>query len=246
MKCYWTGASIDSKPKRIVIIFSDVFGMETGNHKAFADSIAERLGPKETAVIMPDLFRGNPILQPWLPSFLSEYGGSVLGAPSMLLRIKFKHPPESIELDLIELIFPWLRDNLDLTQISFSCIGFCFGGWVVGRVLSLPDLPFKAGVGIHPSFQPELLHLGTPEGMAERIGTKPCLLLPAYNDDLKTNSKVVLIMAEARGVSVDEVSIEFPTMRHGWVTRGDSANVEIAEQQELALKLSAEFLKKHS
>lgn len=245
MTCYWTGASLDSSLDYVVVIFSDVYGMETGNHKTFADSLAERLGSK-AAVVMPDLFRGNPIMQPWFPSLISEMGGSVFGAPGMLYRIKINHPPEVIERDLRYLIVPWLAERVG-DQMDLSCVGFCFGGWVVGRALSMIDLPFKAGVGIHPSFKPELMHLGTEQALAERIGKKPLLLLPAWNDDLKPNNRVVQIMAEARGVPADEVSIEeFNAMRHGWVSRGDSTDTEVAKNQDRALELAANFIMKYS
>ena len=279
MRCYWTGAAITDKPQRVIVVFSDVYGMDTGNHKHFCDRLASKLNQATnnnnkssttttTAVIMPDLFRGNPILQPWFQNLgLSEYRGSVLGAPSMLLRLKFNHPPAVLERDICQIILPWLQSVLLHNSQSYqlACVGFCFGGWCVGRALALPHTPFVAGVGIHPSFQPELLHSSTPEALAKRISKQsphnhnhhsdnnhntipPLLLLPARNDDgLLADSAVVQLLAAARHVPVHQVAVEFPTMRHGWVTRGDGAADprELAQEQERALQVTADFLQRH-
>ena len=64
-----------------------LYGMETGNHKYFCDQLEGKLNQPTnnksnttTAVIMPDLFCGNPILQPWFQNLaLSEYRGSCDG-----------------------------------------------------------------------------------------------------------------------------------------------------------------------
>ena len=275
LPCYWTGASLESKPQRVVVIFSDVYGLNTGNHKAVADSLAKRLNQNEnndnndddndtnnnnssnnnerkktkltTAVCMPDLFRGDPILQPWFQSHISEMAGSVFGAPNMLYKLRFTYPPAKIDAELRDLIFPWLAQHLPSTTVT-ACVGFCFGGWVIGRALAMgEECPFRAGIGMHPSFQPELLHLASQEALAERIAAtqKPLLLLPAGNDDLKANSKVVEILAAARKVPPEQVAIEFNTMSHGWVTRANPADPIMAEQQERALQLTAEFIETH-
>lgn len=240
MPLYWTGASAESNPKRVVFVFADLFGMETGNHKAVADSIATSLGP-ETAVLMPDLFRGKPIMQEpskrWLPEIFS--------VPGMIYKIKARHTPASIESDLKDLIFPWLKSKMDVEKAVVSCVGFCYGGWVMARAMAFDDVPFKCGVGIHPTFKPEEMHGGTPEGLAEKIGMNPCLLLAASSDTaMKPDGKVTQAMAKTRGVPTDQISVEFPTMEHGWVARGDSTDEETAKQQREALKLTVEFIKK--
>ena len=83
--------------------------------------------------------------------------------------------------------------------------------------------------------------------MAETCKSKPILLLPGSNDDgMKPNSDVVKILAGARNVPADEVSVEFPTMKHGWVIRGGGdKDPDIREAQEKALQLTCDFIKKH-
>ena len=281
MPCYMTGAPL-STADSIVVIFTDVYGLESGRHKVFADLLvaATTTSSSNTAVLIPDLFRGDPILKPWIPStsFATELLGSALGAPGMVYRIKTQYPPHKVEADVFQLLLPWIQsqiqsqvqEQVQSTTVKLSCIGFCFGGWVVGRVLGYDSsdsdsnntsnnnsnsLQFQCGVGIHPSFQPNVVHGESQLEMATRI-RKPILLLPANNDyDLKPGSEVVdAIVANINnscnnGNGKDEssttVSIEFPTMNHGWVTRGDSNDPDIAAEQERALQLAVEFIQKH-
>lgn len=108
---------------------------------------------------------------------------------------------------------------------------------------------FQCGVGIHPAFIPEKIHGGYSAELelASKMD-RPCLLLPASNDNaVKVNSPIVKCMARARGdVPENEISVEFPTMKHGWVSRGDARDSEIAQQQERALQMTTDFIKEHS
>ncbi|CAB9500987.1 Dienelactone hydrolase family protein [Seminavis robusta] len=258
LPCYCTGAPLDKSTKRVVVVFTDVYGIDAGHHKVFADCLAERL---DCSVIVPDLFRGVPILQPWIDNhnIAADLMGSLMGAPGMIFRVR-QYPPAKVEQEIFQMILPFIHaqtTHTHATDISISCVGFCFGGWVVGRVLGHQPqagdskLSFQCGVGIHPSFQPNLLHAEQMTTMAERIH-KPILFLPAWNDgDLKPNTKIVNIiqqnLTKKRQIQPQEaVSVEFPNMIHGWVSRGDPTNPAIAAEQEKALKLTVDFIQKHS
>lgn len=279
MPCYCTGVPL-KKATRIVVVFTDVYGMDSGHHKVFADTLAERLSEdakEQVAVVIPDLFRGTPILQPWMSNdnMTKDIMGSLMGAPGMVYRLKTSYPPDKVEADIFHLLLPFLTEQTSANAftVKLSCVGFCFGGWVVGRVLGYTQrqpMVFQCGVGIHPSWQPNLVHLETQSTMAERIH-RPILLLPAWNDvDLKPNTALVNIVASklqtkkktaqtqsnfnvAESVQDDDdksecptVSIEFPTMMHGWVTRGDPTDPNVAAEQERALQLAVDFIQKHS
>ena len=124
MPCYVTGAPLSSPNlKHIILVFTDVFGFEAGNHKLFADVLASRLGAEEgeTTVLLLDLFRGNPIAQPI--SFLPEAIGMIFATPAMVYRLKVNHPPAVIERELTQLIFPWIQSQAgpNLAKIGTSC-----------------------------------------------------------------------------------------------------------------------------
>mmetsp|Transcript_17909 Transcript_17909/g.39179 ORF Transcript_17909/g.39179 Transcript_17909/m.39179 type:complete len:302 (+) Transcript_17909:95-1000(+) len=250
MPCYVTGASLDSPSlRRIVLVFTDVFGYESGNHRLFADVLASRLGPKDsTSVLIPDLFRGTPIAQPI--SFLPDKLSIMITLPAFLYRAVHKHRASSIERDLTQLILPWIQGEVssDVNEIGLSCVGFCFGGWVMARSLGLAGLPMKCGVGAHPSLDAELLQCGDVDAMVGRTGTKPILLLPAGNDSkkIKVGGRHTKALAEARNVSEGTISVEFPDMKHGWVGREDGTNDDgVSKNQEAAMEDIVKFLEQN-
>ena len=225
---------------KAVIIYSDVYGEKSGNHRRFTDQLQSSLGP-EYVVVLPDFFRGAPALNPI--KFLPEQVANVLGAPGMIFRLKFTYTFDPvIKRDSSDTVVPWLKSK-GITE--FACVGFCYGGWCIGRSLALPEKPFSCGVGIHPSFNVELLHGGTEEQLAEAIGSTPILLLPAGNDrdTLKPGGECVRMLAGARGVNEEDVSVCFDDMIHGWVTRGDDSKSQgVANAQKDALKRCSDFI----
>ena len=206
MPCYCTGCPL-SEATTVVAIFTDVYGIDAGHHKVFADLLAEEMIMMDengkVAVMMPDIQRGIPILQPWIKDdykLSKDFIGSFLGSPRMIYRLKYDYKPQKVESDIFDLIVPWIKLQApDATKLG--CAGFCFGGWIIGRILGYHKnqnnsggLQFQCGVGIHPSFQPNVLHGELPTTMAQRI-TKPILLLPAWNDiDMKPGTEVVNIL----------------------------------------------------
>ena len=80
-------------------------------------------------------------MQPWFPEYLPTwFGTSLLGAIPMLYRLKFSFDEDQIvERELKGTVLPWI-DRLATSKPELSCVGFCFGGWVVGRALAaVPD-----------------------------------------------------------------------------------------------------------
>ena len=114
----------------------------------------------------------------------------------------------------------------------------------MAKSLCMSDIPMKCGVGVHPSFLVEGVHRGSEEDLVKQTGTKPILLLPAGNDSphVKVGGKHIRAIAEARGVPESTISVEFPTMKHGWVIRGDGTNAEVAKCQEEAMGAIVKFL----
>ena len=85
--------------------------------------------------------------------------------------------------------------------------------------------------------------------LAERID-RPILLLPGWNDyDMKPGSAVSnRLQRNLQGQMMKEgdVTIEFPTMIHGLVSRADSNDPKVAEAQQRALDMTVEFIHNHS
>ena len=253
MACYITGTPLP-EARRIVLMFTDVFGYKSGNHRVVADRLGSRL--ESTAVLIPDFFHGNPILKyEHVTSRLSLLPQKILFLffilPQILWNCKFRVTDKAVTNDLLEAVLPWIREKLTdqnkLEDVGISCVGFCFGGWQTAFTLALANKEnlsfFHCGVGIHPSFRIERIHGRTESDLARQVGTRPLLLLPAGNDDLQPQShEAVQILAHARGISEEDIAISFPSMIHGWVTRGDPSNDEVKTEQEKALKLTVDFI----
>jgi dienelactone hydrolase len=222
---------------RAVIVFSDVFGIESGSHKIVCDELASRLD--NTLVIMPDLFRGSPLVGGWgLPMFITM----PMIVFSIVYGVRTYVSPSNVDRDLESLVRPYLDSKLS-ADADVSCIGFCFGGWVVGRALALDAFNCSKGVAIHAAPKVELLAGGSVTGLWERIGKKPVLFLPARSDsDSKIDSALVKQMAEQRDVKPEEICVEFPDMIHGWVTRGDLTNEQLAQNFDKAMSLTSSFI----
>mmetsp|Transcript_15170 Transcript_15170/g.28786 ORF Transcript_15170/g.28786 Transcript_15170/m.28786 type:complete len:297 (-) Transcript_15170:41-931(-) len=250
MPCYQVGAS--SEPKSLVLVFSDVHGVDTGNHKVFCDSLQEKLGA-DTAVWMPDLFRGCPMA----PNVGTKtFWVDLLCRLSIVWAEKTRITAPAVKADLKEIIQPNVPPSVD----KIGMVGFCFGAWVIGRSFGwsnhedhdgqriLPNL--SAGVLIHPSWRPEGVVVGggkTKEEIAEGCKTKPILLMPGKQDvDFHKNSPIAQQLADQSNLSIDDVVVDFTHMDHGWVSRADSTNHKaIQEAQEQATQNTANFFKQH-
>lgn len=237
IRCYQAGPD---RPKRVIVCFSDVYGLYQGNHRAFCDTIQQKLGD-ETTVFCPDLFRGQPLLQDFFGA--SDAVNVTLGGSfTMLWGLRTRCSATNIDLDLTQIVEPNVKKTgCDIVGVS----GFCFGGWVVGRCLALNQgrSIFAAGVGIHPSFKPEIFAAGSSSPMELAVATKnkPVLWLPAKeDDDLKPTSPLVKVMAKRRAMTPDQLSIPFD-FPHGFVARGRFMGPDYKEAQEQVIHLTVDF-----
>jgi dienelactone hydrolase len=109
----------ETAPKQIVVVYSDVFGIKSGNHRSFCDEMSVSLGG-DYAVVLPDYFRGAPAHQPW--SFLPVKMGEAFGMLGMLYRIKFNYHLKHFKATALDLFVPFLKEKYSYDSIA--CIGF--------------------------------------------------------------------------------------------------------------------------
>ena len=254
LPCYQVGCSNpgEEEAKYLVLVFSDVHGPDTGNHKAFCDALQEKLG-ESWAVWMPDLFRGHPMA----PDVGHKYFWvDWICRLSILWAEKTRMSVPAVREDLEHVIQP----NISASVTSIGMAGFCYGAWVIGRSLGWSnhshqgDKPFfptlNAGVLIHPSWRPEAATVGgglTKQEMAKATKTKPILLLPGKQDvDFHATSALSQQLAQQRNLNVNDIVVDFTHMDHGWVSRADcSQDKALQEAQEQATQQTADFFKKH-
>jgi dienelactone hydrolase len=116
LSCYHVGP--EHNPRRVVVVFTDVFGLDVGNHKAFCDVLQKKLGD-DTAVYCPDLFRGNPLMHDYGPMF---DWATLLKA---VWGLRTRCSATNIDADLRDIVEP----NVKATGCQMcGVVGFCFGG----------------------------------------------------------------------------------------------------------------------
>ena len=217
--------------KDVIVLMTDVFGWESGRHRIICDELAD----SGFHVFMPDYFHGSPAA--YVPkgpfkmfTFLPEMARVALQAPLMIYKIRSRFSAANVvQRDIVEDMLPTIKEQLG-NDVKLACFGFCFGGWVIGKACATGE--FACGVSCHPSFQPEIIFGGSEEAVARAVGQDvPILLMPAGNDSgkLKPGGKCMEILG------AKSESVPFPTMIHGWVTRGDRSKPKIREAQDEAI-----------
>ena len=129
-------------------------------------------------------------------------------------------------------------------SVRLGAVGFCWGAWVIAKASSADDddVPLKCGVGMHPSLKIESMAFGRDEVAMAKGVRMPLLLLTAGNDpeNLKGRSDIVVSLESKGGASVD-----YGSMVHGWVTKGDRSLEEVKRCADDALDKTLEFLQRH-
>lgn len=119
--------------RRVVVVYTDVFGVDSGRHKQFADRLAAALNGNDnaagdgettqttdaaaasaatptTTVLIPDFFRGKPLASWWF-DWLPDALNFVIILPQILWGLKFHTTEDVIEEDLNERLLPWIHKH---------------------------------------------------------------------------------------------------------------------------------------
>ena len=155
----WGIPKTSTLPLPVVVIFTDVFGWQSGRHRAVCDDLARR-GRGRWKVVMPDLFRGDPpavLPDGWCGVFrrLPRMAREVLQAPRMLWHLRRTWTEARVvDAEVFSRLLPHLRECAEAERggqgegtdaggfpglygyddsLRLACMGFCFGGWVVAK-----------------------------------------------------------------------------------------------------------------
>mmetsp|Transcript_6284 Transcript_6284/g.17512 ORF Transcript_6284/g.17512 Transcript_6284/m.17512 type:complete len:245 (-) Transcript_6284:104-838(-) len=204
--------------KKGILILPDIFGWSAKGGRFFG--IADTLADKGYFVVVSDPF----------------YGDTADGKPDIVEWIKTFPYEDKIGRDIEECV-KFLETN-GCEAIGFA--GFCWGMWAGCRAASL-GVPFKCGVGAHPSTRLEGVFGGSEQDMMEKVKC-PILLMPAGNDpdNLKDGGSIAQAMVVNGGAT-----ITFADMTHGWVCRGDLSDAMVRRDVEAAIAHMVEFFGKN-
>lgn len=187
-----------------LIAYPDIFGMDSGRGKADADA----LGKLGYAVVMVDLTDGD-YLEP------DSFG------PKFLPWLK-KYPFDSdLSLRIADAI-NYLKNEAKVQR--FASYGYCWGSWVGANQTTKAGSPILAHVSFHPTWaiQNMLYGDGAVDELAELVKV-PQLLLSAGDDPdfVREGGSVEKILEGRTDIGSKCKVVDFPSMNHGWVHRGD-------------------------
>lgn len=165
-----------TNPRGIIVIYSDIFGLNLPNNKIIADGYTQS---GEYLVYLPDFFKGDPLdikgADVLLPvdatkqSTFAKYTGILAGIPSFLMWQR-RHKPADCDRECVEFL-QQLRHATPATQ-KIGMVGFCWGGkYAVRAGLEANILDIKgikkplidAVVALHPS------HLVIPDDVEKLV-----------------------------------------------------------------------------
>ncbi|KAF4214651.1 hypothetical protein CNMCM8980_008177 [Aspergillus fumigatiaffinis] len=198
--CYKTGAESNIA----ILVIHDLFGWTFTNTRIWADHLAEEVG---ATVYVPDFFGGES-LPPDIVLDKTRWGE--LDLPGFMSRnTKAIREPE---------IFSCAKAlRTAHGYASIGAIGICYGGWAVFR-LGAKDVQLVDCISTaHPTFleQKDIREVGVPVQILAPEHD------PQFTEELKAFSNEVI---PKLGLPYDYQY--FPSLEHGFATRGNLNNQE--------------------
>jgi len=221
------------KGTKALIIFSDVWGWNSGRVRLLADEFARRLNCVAVVPKLQKKFREGTDDDGLPPQF------SIPDETDAFMKWVATNTWEKIT-PMVEGMMTQLRAD---GCTKFAAQGFCWGGWASFKFAEMyPGLTTCIGIA-HPSCQLEGIFGGDVNTLAGKVAC-PVLLLPAgspapgddpalYDDEdgsvmkaLKSNPK-----------SAKSKSVYFKEMQHGYMTRGDESDKTIEASVKKGLNM---------
>ena len=218
-----------------VLIIPDVWGWNTGRVRVIADYMSKTMN---SLVVIPKLL---------VPPFEGGTDGDALppdfdmGSRGSEFKEYMKtHPFSSQQPKLQKMV-----DYLGTKKLEkMFVIGVCWGGYCATEMLGVESLrttvPVVAAASPHPSVGIAKGFYGIETLDVVKACPVPFLYLPAGNDPDDYREGGDILAAAAKGSEC----LDFPSMSHGFFTRGDTSDPTVAKDGERAVNAIKEYFEK--
>lgn len=217
-----------------LLLIPDVWGWDSGRIRLLADHFAEAEG---FHVVIPKLLASPPFEGGTDGDALPPSFDMANRQPDFLAWVK--EQPFTMQEPLVKSMMNYLRkDNADA---KIYLIGCCWGAYIVAEMCGSDELSANVvkGVGIHPSVGIAGIYGKNDEEIVKAMKA-PVLWAPTKSDPDDYRSSGKLLTASPEGSDF----VDFPTVTHGFFTRGDSKDEEVAKNVEKAIADILAFFEK--
>jgi dienelactone hydrolase len=218
------------KSKLAIVSIYDIFGI-TPPTLLGADYLSQL--PPQPLIIMPDLFKGEPML-------LSNYPPNTPEKQKLISEF-FAGPANPA--NTVEVVKQYLQAAQErYPEITeWVIVGFCWGGKIAALLSKgQPQKGIVASVQVHPAF------LDTADAAEIKI---PHLVLASKDEDANVVKEYKEAFQKYAGADQNVAKSEvhtFEDMHHGWMgARAKLDEVEYKEKFNQGYKLVAEWINKH-
>ncbi|KAI0731391.1 alpha/beta-hydrolase [Earliella scabrosa] len=223
IECYIATPNIDYPKDKVVLFFTDVFGLELNNSLLLADDYA-RNGFK---VVMPELFKGDPI----------PVDGLNPGSNFDFMAWLAKHPIDEVDERIRAVINALKAEGVS----KFGSVGYCFGARPAF------DLAFTGEIHVVAVSHPSLLKIPDDIQKYLEVSKAPLLINSCETDSMfpiPAQEQTDAILGGGKFAPGYERTY-WPGCVHGFAVRGDLSNPQVKAGKEGAFKANVEFLIKY-
>lgn len=242
MRLYLVGEG-NAGSKAGVIVAHDIFGGDSGRHKQLCDQLAAEGG---YVVAMPDLFHGlydQGEADLWPPFWKAPfYLAQVFGKLAPLKPWSPRGVGDDVRIAYAELA------TLGVERVGM--VGFCYGAYIVMRASAEGELPgMVAGVSVHPSVH-SLAPLGDVREEDVVRGCRcPQLVLSTVSEPeaWQSGGAVENWLKALPSPLGGQSSLQDipPPVRHGFATRGNMADPNVAREVRNVYDKTLDFFNTH-
>lgn len=225
-----------------VLMFSDIFGVESGRHKQFCDELAA----KGFLVVCPDFFEGgSPVGQAPQYGFncqlICKFLCTFLFCMGRINRFFCQHSWDAkLRADVFEKVVPWMEAQ---GARRFASVGFCWGSYGVMKCAVSPE-KFRCGASFHPSTEGICKATGEDDIQICREVRCPQLVVACAQEPDSWRPGGAAQQAADAAVSGNVWQMAEGT-RHGYMTRSDVSVQANRDAVANGFQTMVDFFNKH-